>query len=284
MYSSEDLVWTKNVKRDGGTGWAYQEVEIGNPFYLHFSPKFRASTSHAKPGEIIMLFQTIQGLPGFVKGTYLTHLITPLDNKVINDFTLAYPHMRLMGAIAKPERPILKPDQYNFFKPNRGALCSLDLIEPFYGTATLADKQKFFWRLFGNINNNLDNEFKINDEESDPPDYEIGYAEGATLFVLKRHKHYERNVEVIKKAKEKAKAEGRFHCEACSFNFESTYPKLGDSFIECHHQTPIASGGIRTTYISDLALVCSNCHRMLHRKLDGKFLTVEELKEKFFSI
>jgi 5-methylcytosine-specific restriction protein A len=35
--------------------------------------------------------------------------------------------------------------------------------------------------------------------------------------------------------------------------------------IEAHHILPLAQAGATTTRLADLALVCSNCHRMLHR-------------------
>ena len=59
-------------------------------------------------------------------------------------------------------------------------------------------------------------------------------------------------------------AHGRLECEACGFDFEQVYGTLGATFAEAHHIVPIAKGeAIRT--IDDLAIVCSNCHRMLHR-------------------
>ncbi|MBV2227622.1 HNH endonuclease [Sphingobacterium mizutaii] len=62
-------------------------------------------------------------------------------------------------------------------------------------------------------------------------------------------------------------------------NFSDLYGIHGKGFIECHHIFPIAKHGKRTTTLDDLALVCSNCHRMLHRKnIDSGFYTIEELK------
>ncbi len=59
-------------------------------------------------------------------------------------------------------------------------------------------------------------------------------------------------------------------CEVCGFSFLSRYPDhLGRGFIEVHHLTPISSlDGIRKTELKDLHLVCSNCHRMIHRTHD----------------
>lgn len=55
-------------------------------------------------------------------------------------------------------------------------------------------------------------------------------------------------------------------CEACSFDFGQIYGDRGQGYIECHHVQPLHETGERETRISDLALLCSNCHRMIHRK------------------
>jgi len=42
---------------------------------------------------------------------------------------------------------------------------------------------------------------------------------------------------------------------------------LGEDFIECHHTRPLSELlKERPTRIGEIALVCSNCHRMLHRR------------------
>ena len=70
----------------------------------------------------------------------------------------------------------------------------------------------------------------------------------------------------------------KLFCEACEFNFEEKYGKLGQGFIECHHTIPLSK--MKTnhrTKIEDLVLLCSNCHRMIHKP--ENWLTVEELKK-----
>ena len=59
--------------------------------------------------------------------------------------------------------------------------------------------------------------------------------------------------------------------------FAAAYGERGDGFIECHHTIPVRDlrPGSRTR-LSDLALVCANCHRMIHRR--SPWLTVEELR------
>ncbi|MBK9504745.1 MAG: HNH endonuclease [Bacteroidetes bacterium] len=66
----------------------------------------------------------------------------------------------------------------------------------------------------------------------------------------------------------------------CKFNFAVKYPVIGEKFIECHHKLFLATGGERITSEKELALVCSNCHRMLHkRKPDKSYYTIEGLKQ-----
>lgn len=69
-------------------------------------------------------------------------------------------------------------------------------------------------------------------------------------------------------------------CKVCGFDFQETYGIWGKKFIEVHHLIPVAEHGKRETDVKkDLTVVCSNCHRMIHRK-KGLVLTVEELKKK----
>jgi 5-methylcytosine-specific restriction protein A len=52
----------------------------------------------------------------------------------------------------------------------------------------------------------------------------------------------------------------------CDFDFARVYGELGVGFAECHHLVPLAElPGVRRTRLTDLAIVCANCHRMLHR-------------------
>lgn len=106
---------------------------------------------------------------------------------------------------------------------------------------------------------------------------EESFPEGKVLFRL--HKYRERNSNIVKELKKKAMEKNELRCSVCSFDFYKTYGELGKGFIECHHTVPISKyqfDGSKTK-MSDLILVCSNCHRMLHRK--RPWLTVKELRE-----
>lgn len=67
-------------------------------------------------------------------------------------------------------------------------------------------------------------------------------------------------------------------CDVCKFEFSSRYGGWGENYIEVHHLKPIAD--IKKEYtinpIRDLRPVCSNCHKMLHRRRPP--ISVQELK------
>lgn len=69
-------------------------------------------------------------------------------------------------------------------------------------------------------------------------------------------------------------------CMVCGFDFYATYGELGRDFIEVHHTKPLYSldEEIKVNPETDLVCVCSNCHRMIHRKRN-LILSIEELKE-----
>jgi len=56
----------------------------------------------------------------------------------------------------------------------------------------------------------------------------------------------------------------------CGFNFARRYGERGEGFIEVHHIKPIAARGTATRIHpkKDMIVVCSNCHRMIHRRRD----------------
>lgn len=114
--------------------------------------------------------------------------------------------------------------------------------------------------------------------EEDEQTFEDSVEEGAVLY--KYHKVRERASEIVKlKKKDTLAREGKLLCEVCGFDFHESYGDIGKGFIECHHKTPLASIKSTTqTALGDLALVCSNCHRMLHKNIHE--LSVEGLRER----
>jgi 5-methylcytosine-specific restriction endonuclease McrA len=103
-----------------------------------------------------------------------------------------------------------------------------------------------------------------------------GFAEGYMYEIL--HKVKERNKKLVAAAKlEARKKYGRLKCQICDFDFYELYGEIGADFIEVHHTNPICeTEGETITKIDELALVCSNCHSMIHRK--RPWLNLSELK------
>lgn len=95
---------------------------------------------------------------------------------------------------------------------------------------------------------------------------DLGFSEGKKALYI--HVKRERNASLVKKAKEAfIKEHGNLYCEICNFNYEDKYIyEVANAFVEAHHMKPISKlEENEKTKISDLVMVCSNCHRMVHR-------------------
>lgn len=95
----------------------------------------------------------------------------------------------------------------------------------------------------------------------------------------RKHRVRERNSQLIKDAKDRFKKKhGHLFCEVCNFNFSDKYGVLGDGFIEAHHTVPVSKmkPGYKT-HIDEIAMVCSNCHRMIHTQ--SEMLSIEAISK-----
>ncbi|WP_406269027.1 HNH endonuclease [Actinacidiphila glaucinigra] len=102
----------------------------------------------------------------------------------------------------------------------------------------------------------------VGDEELDD---DFSAAEGRLL--VRRHLARERNKGLRKKKIDSVlRKGGSLACEACGFDFEQVYGERGAGYVECHHVVPLHEAGEGRTKLSDLALICANCHRMIHRR------------------
>ena len=114
----------------------------------------------------------------------------------------------------------------------------------------------------------------LNNDYFDDPAEPFSDLEGRK----KLHKHLitERSSRLVKEFKSKLTS---YECSICGFDFEKTYGDFGKGFIEAHHKKPVSllSKNERVS-VEDLVAVCSNCHRMLHRK--NPPLTIQALKNK----
>lgn len=106
---------------------------------------------------------------------------------------------------------------------------------------------------------------------------ESSFPEGAERFRM--HRSLERDSKFVRSAKaRRLRIAGELRCDVCNMSFVDCDGDRGRGFIEAHHTIPVSQiRGKSKTRIEDLALVCSNCHRMLHRE---PLVTVRELATK----
>lgn len=159
------------------------------------------------------------------------------------------------------------------------------LTNEYIPTAKTSKPRKIFnWILGG-----TDYEWKIETEVSSTPqiseaviqklsdlDEEEAFPEGKEKYRL--HKSKERNQRLIALKKQNSiNKNNSLPCEICDFSFKDKYGNIGEGFIEAHHILSISDLTEETqTKLEDLILVCSNCHKMIHRK--RPWLTVEQMK------
>jgi hypothetical protein len=119
---------------------------------------------------------------------------------------------------------------------------------------------------------------ELETREAAVPDIDDSAIEGERRLV--QHVRLERSRSLVEaKRKSILAATGRLACEVCGFEFGVRYGSLGEGFCEVHPRKPLAAADApQVTYPEDLAIVCSNCHRILHRT--ACTLSVEELRER----
>ena len=94
-------------------------------------------------------------------------------------------------------------------------------------------------------------------------------TEGATIEERRRYRQHRK----IERAANAAKLAKRAHghvCQGCSIDFSVVYGAAGKDYIEAHHLTPLSElpedVPVSLDPVRDFAVLCANCHRMVHRK------------------
>jgi hypothetical protein len=99
-------------------------------------------------------------------------------------------------------------------------------------------------------------------------DDSIAALEGEVRSRMVRHRFRERELREAKLAEAKRRdPDGRLRCAVpgCGFDFQAVYGALGVGYAQVHHLRPLseAVAPVKTT-LGDLAVVCANCHAMIH--------------------
>jgi 5-methylcytosine-specific restriction protein A len=102
------------------------------------------------------------------------------------------------------------------------------------------------------------------------------FAEGRV--VTETHLRREREPRLRTRLLEQRRASGGLRCEVCGCESYGHASPLSEAIFEVHHVLPLAAGQERKTQLKDLALLCANCHRMIHRAISQtkRWLTIPE--------
>jgi 5-methylcytosine-specific restriction enzyme A len=279
IYTPTDIVWIKNVTNNT-SGEAYLDL-IENIFVLHFPTIHKPNVLSPQIDELILIRQKVNGTPAF------THIVTPIDSELIEDITRPeYRYGRRVKIIAKTDRNNIIPvsstlwKRLNFAGVTQGNACKIENIT---NIGNIDELQFDIWQKFiehfvlAEQQSVTTTSTILTELETSNPDLTV--KEGELRLVS--HLVKERNRKIIAEKKQQAIRKKAMNCEVCTFSFLRTY---NSNFIECHHLSPIGQAGIRKTTLADLALVCANCHRMLHMKFNGQYLTIKQLKERIESL
>lgn len=120
----------------------------------------------------------------------------------------------------------------------------------------------------------------VTDGAAKLPDVDLENIKGHEgLAKLVTHLKRERNPNLSKAKKQVVlKQTGHLACEACDFDF-STVSDIGDACCEVHHLKPLSTRKKNEiTYLKDLAILCSNCHRMIHKT--NPLISVQHLRKR----
>jgi 5-methylcytosine-specific restriction protein A len=85
-------------------------------------------------------------------------------------------------------------------------------------------------------------------------------TEGHRQLVL--HLRRERNHTIVLNKKKHAVS---LDCEICGFSFSRAYGSAASDYCEVHHLLPLSAVEKSTqTSLDHLAVLCANCHRVVH--------------------
>lgn len=111
-------------------------------------------------------------------------------------------------------------------------------------------------------------------------DVELSAVEGDPRMFF--HLRRERDPALARAKREAAEAaDGCLRCEACGFVTTATFAGLSGEVCEVHHRLPLATATESVeTCLEDLAVLCANCHRAIHRT--HPLMSVEVFRAHFF--
>ena len=162
-------------------------------------------------------------------------------------------------------------------EPNKLTLISQEVFDEF-----LNKTEEDIWSIIEKFSNNR---FKVRKEIfNDLIAEDISNSDSNTVTEGGVKMRISKVIERNSKLRQNALDIHGYKCQVCSFDFEEKYGIWGTNFAEVHHIKPLSEfkgNKTETNPKTDLAVLCANCHRMIHRASSkGITLSIDELKEK----
>ena len=99
-------------------------------------------------------------------------------------------------------------------------------------------------------------------------DAELSAFEGAARKLFVTHRQRETKLRSAKIRSVMRESRGRLRCEVpgCGFDFVKRYGEVARGYAQIHHLRPLKAvkGRGHRTRLTDLAVVCANCHAIIH--------------------
>jgi predicted HNH restriction endonuclease len=202
------------------------------------------------------------------------------------------PHLAGLGEVIKPTGKFLRVRYLTFkfeqgpditFLKTRKEFAGAYFLKPIPGTAfeLSATEAQALYCITTMLNTG------IQPWKDWPTGHEFEDAEAEAMAENSKlipHLRRERNPLLAKKKKAdfRRKNKGRLYCEACT-SPHAEYKNLTSDIFEVHHRLPLskAKGPVKTK-LSDLAVLCPNCHRAINRT--KPMLPVEKLAKQIKSL
>lgn len=151
------------------------------------------------------------------------------------------------------------------------------------GLANVSTMDREIWKEFGgdpkrtkDLADLIRSGIALVDVTFEEPDAEEIFPEGRV--VTEAHMKRERNPLLRRRLLKKHRQSDDLKCEICG-----CIPpvwELGEAIFEAHHILPLSRATERNTRLRELALLCANCHRLIHRAIarEKRWLTIKEAK------
>ena len=104
------------------------------------------------------------------------------------------------------------------------------------------------------------------------------FFEGRVATIV--HKRRERNSRLRSQLIELRRNGNGLACDVCGTVGPTTSEALAEAIFEAHHIIPLAASAERKTRLTDMALLCATCHRLIHRLItvEKRWITPSEAK------